>query len=189
MLSSIRYELSRIPFFSITTPSDDPRKRTALSKLSAGGNLVAGAVARTSVGFVLNPITILKARYESSQYTQYRSLAGAFRSLLATGGVRGLFQGFTATAFRDAPYAGIYVVFYEKCKDLASRALALRPDLAIPNAALHSGSAVTAAMLATVLTSPADVVKTRMQVDPGHNPTIRRALSGIYTVSCSSAWR
>lgn len=33
-------------------------------KLSVPGNLIAGAIARTSVGFVLNPITVLKARYE-----------------------------------------------------------------------------------------------------------------------------
>ena len=32
--------------------------------------------------------------------------------------MRGLFQGFTATAARDAPYAGISMVFYEKGKDL-----------------------------------------------------------------------
>lgn len=38
---------------------------------------------------------------------------------MATSGVRGLFQGFTATAVRDAPYAGLYVVFYEKGKELA----------------------------------------------------------------------
>lgn len=37
--------------------------------------------------------------------------------------------------------------------------MALRPELGIPNAALHSGSAVTAAMLATIITSPADCVK------------------------------
>lgn len=120
MLSSIRYELSRLPAFSSALPASDPKRRTALSKLSASGNLVAGAVARTSVGFVLNPITILKARYESSAYSQYTSLGGAFKSLFASGGVRGLFQGFTATAVRDAPYAGIYVVFYEKCKEVAS---------------------------------------------------------------------
>jgi solute carrier family 25 protein 38 len=68
--------------------------------------------------------------------------------------------------------------------DNAGSALALRPDLAIPNAALHSGSAVTAAMLGTILTSPADVVKTRMQVAPAANPTLRRAIVGIYKVSC-----
>lgn len=33
--------------------------------------------------------------------------------------MKGLFQGFTATAARDAPYAGMYLVFYEKGKDLA----------------------------------------------------------------------
>lgn len=77
----------------------------------------------------------------------------------ATGGIRGLWTGFTATAVRDAPYAGIYVVFYEKCKELAGKALAIRPEISVPNAALHSGSAVTASMLATILTSPADCVK------------------------------
>lgn len=32
-----------------------------------------------------------------------------------------MFQGFTATAARDAPYAGIYMAFYEKSKDLMSK--------------------------------------------------------------------
>lgn len=32
--------------------------------------------------------------------------------------MRGLFQGFTATAARDAPYAGVYVVFYEEMKEV-----------------------------------------------------------------------
>lgn len=60
---------------------------------------------------------------QSNAYSEYRSLTGAFRHLLATSGVRGLFQGFTATAVRDAPYAGLYVVFYEKCKELAGEFL------------------------------------------------------------------
>ncbi|WOO77922.1 Mitochondrial glycine transporter [Vanrija pseudolonga] len=180
MLSSIRYELGRVPFFKTVVESTDGKKRSALSKLSATGNLVAGAVARTSVGFVLNPVTIIKARFESNAYKEYRSVTGAFRDIVSKAGFRGLFQGFTATAVRDAPYAGIYVVFYEKCKELAGRALALRPELGIPNAALHSGSAVTASVLATVITSPADCVKTRMQVAPAANPNIGSAVSHIY---------
>lgn len=89
---------------------------------------------------------------------------GAFRSLLETNGIKGLFQGFTATAARDAPYAGMSLVFYEKGKDLAGRstlshlstpskqypdnhtrvllipARLLKPEWGVPNAALHSGS-------------------------------------------------
>jgi solute carrier family 25 protein 38 len=55
---------------------------------------------------------------KSSQYNEYRSIVGALRSLVKIHGLRGLFQGFTATAARDAPYAGVSTVFYEKGKDL-----------------------------------------------------------------------
>ncbi|KAJ9094293.1 hypothetical protein QFC21_006119 [Naganishia friedmannii] len=86
---------------AIETEGVPQRMTSALPKLNLQGNLVAGAVARTSVGFVLNPFTVLKSR-----------------QLLRTEGLRGLFQGFTATAARDAPYAGIYVVFYEEMKEV-----------------------------------------------------------------------
>ena len=37
---------------------------STLPKLTSQGNLVAGAVTRVSVGFMLNPFSVLKARYE-----------------------------------------------------------------------------------------------------------------------------
>ncbi|KAJ9116505.1 hypothetical protein QFC24_006738 [Naganishia onofrii] len=49
---------------SATGPEAVQRMTSALPKLNLQGNLVAGAVARTSVGFVLNPFTVLKSRYE-----------------------------------------------------------------------------------------------------------------------------
>jgi solute carrier family 25 protein 38 len=69
----------------------------------------------------MNPITVLKARYESSAYAEYRhrSMISALRNIVRQHGVKGLFQGFTATAARDAPYAGLYLVFYEKGKEVA----------------------------------------------------------------------
>lgn len=48
------------------------------------------------------------------------TLLSSLTDLLRTSGIRGLFQGFTATALRDAPYAGVSVVFYEKGKDVLS---------------------------------------------------------------------
>lgn len=163
-LSAIRGRLSRLPYFS-TTPApaaasgpSSARTRSTLPRLSSQGNLIAGSIARTSVGIVLNPITILKARYESSSFAEYRSLYAAFRSLLADGGVRGLFRGWVPTAARDAPYAGMSLLVYEKCKDVGGR-------MGLGNAATHSGSGAAAATLATLLTSPADVVKV------SHGPT------------------
>ncbi|WVF67493.1 hypothetical protein IAT40_002249 [Kwoniella sp. CBS 6097] len=180
-LSAIRHKLSSIPYFAVTVPlptslssgSTPARSKSALTKLSSGGNLMAGAIARTSVGFVLSPITVVKARFESNRYANYHSIPGALLSIYRTNGVRGFFQGFTATAVRDAPYAGMYLVFYEKGKDLIGRIHG------IPNAALHSSSGVLAAVFATLLTSPADVVKTRMQVNPIEHPSLAKAVKRI----------
>jgi len=83
-LSAIRTELSYIQGFQTytyptipssttstleagsgsTSTSSTKQNGSALVKLSVPGNLIAGAIARTSVGFILNPITVLKARYE-----------------------------------------------------------------------------------------------------------------------------
>ncbi|RSH82282.1 hypothetical protein EHS25_005992 [Saitozyma podzolica] len=166
---------------SSPSPASSSKSRTshtALVKLSSQGNLLAGAIARTSVGFVLNPITVVKARYESSRYSEYHSVLSALRSLVRNNGVRGLFQGFTATAARDAPYAGLYLVFYEKLKELSTRLV--RPEWGVPYAAQHSGSGALAAVMATLVTSPADCVKTRMQVNPTDHPTLRKAVMRIY---------
>lgn len=65
-LSAIRTELSLVPYFQ-NQGEPSTSSRSALVRLSSQGNLVAGAIARTSVGFVLNPITVLKARYEVSE--------------------------------------------------------------------------------------------------------------------------
>lgn len=67
MLSAIRAELALVPWFArASTASTSDGRRSALTQLSSTGNLVAGSVARTSVGFVLNPITVIKARFEVS---------------------------------------------------------------------------------------------------------------------------
>lgn len=41
-------------------------------------------------------------------------------------GLRGLFRGFGATALRDAPYAGLYVLFYEHSKAMLSGAYCIQ---------------------------------------------------------------
>ncbi|KAK2873809.1 hypothetical protein FQN49_002055 [Arthroderma sp. PD_2] len=154
--------------------SASPRT-SALPKLSHTANLVTGAVARVSAGFVMMPVTVLKVRYESDYYS-YRSRRGAGKDIIRTEGVRGLFSGFGATAIRDAPYAGLYVVFYEQSK--RSLAALLRPVVPAqdkgrqvstqpPSAAyIHFLSGALAAGLATTITNPFDVIKTRVQLMP-----------------------
>ena len=59
--------------------------------LSYAGNLLAGSFARSSVGALFMPITVLKVRYESHQY-RYGSILDAARSIYVQDGWRGEFS-------------------------------------------------------------------------------------------------
>lgn len=119
------------------------------------------------------PITVIKVRYESNMYA-YHSIIGASKDILKTDGIRGFFAGFGATAVRDAPYAGLYVLFYEQFKKRMSRVVQKvgvpgAPEIAMAgstSASINFGSGVVAAGLATAITNPFDSIKTRIQLRP-----------------------
>lgn len=159
-LSQLRTVMATAPYFASMRTSQPGSHGSTLPKLSSQGNLIAGAVTRVSVGLVLNPFSVLKARYESNLYA-YNSLFGALRSIIRAGPSE-LFLGFIPSALRDAPYAGLFVVFYERIKHETNR---LVPSTSSLHAAgVHSFSAASAGAIATLATHPFDVVKTKMQV-------------------------
>lgn len=158
----------RVPGLSVPTPSPTlaaNNESSTLAQLSTAGNLLTGAVARVAIGFLLNPITIVKARYESSHYarTAYPTVLSSLHAIYRDGGFPGFFRGFTATALRDAPYAGLYLAVYEHAKQLFGRFAAQDHS---GNALVVSASGLAAGTLATVLTQPFDILKTRMQTTP-----------------------
>jgi len=148
---------------------------SSLPRLSNLANLTTGAIARASVGFIMMPITVIKVRYESNYYT-YRSIRDAGTSILRSEGFKGFFSGFGATAIRDAPYAGLYVLFYEECKRRLSALRQVAPTSlntamqdemkGSTSASINFLSGVLAAGLATAITNPFDASKTRLQVMP-----------------------
>jgi len=117
-LNALRQNVARsnlLKSVGLVKDGGQPAYSSALPKLSNLANLTTGAVARASAGFMLMPMTIIKVRYESNLYA-YQSIAGAGRDIFKTEGLKGFFSGFGATAIRDAPYAGLYVLFYEQLK-------------------------------------------------------------------------
>jgi hypothetical protein len=146
---------------------------SSLPKLSNTANLATGAFARTWAGFIMMPITVLKVRYESSLYS-YNSLFSATKDILRTEGPRGFFAGFGATAVRDAPYAGLYVLFYEQSKRrLSSLATKMEESSGAStklststSAGINFISGVAAAGLGTTISNPFDAIKTRIQLMP-----------------------
>lgn len=66
-LTHMRAFMTRSPVFVEHVPgSISSVQGSVLPKLSNHGNLLAGAVTRVGVGFMLNPFSVLKARFEVS---------------------------------------------------------------------------------------------------------------------------
>ncbi|CAK3958793.1 Solute carrier family 25 member 38 [Lecanosticta acicola] len=183
MLNQMRQSMSCMPSILPTTTtseksgnqnasssSSSSSSSSALPKLGNLANLSTGAFARVAAGFLMNPVTVLKVRYESTHYA-YTTLSSAARDILATEGLRGFFAGFGATAVRDAPYAGLYVLLYENAKTLLSSSAAVGEIVEArsvsSSATINFASGVVAAMAATTLTNPFDAIKTRLQIAPG----------------------
>ncbi|OGE48182.1 hypothetical protein PENARI_c031G08640 [Penicillium arizonense] len=170
-LNALRQAVAQTNPMALASPINAAKSSSVLPKLSNTANLATGAVARVAAGFVMMPVTVLKVRYESDYYA-YRSLLGAGRDIVRTEGLRGLFAGFGATAARDAPYAGLYVLFYEQLK----RRFSLMANKSANNetsattvsssSSINFASGAAAAGMATAITNPFDAVKTRLQLMP-----------------------
>ncbi|KAJ5297612.1 hypothetical protein PENANT_c005G09828 [Penicillium antarcticum] len=169
-LNALRQAVAQTNPMALASPANSAKSSSVLPKLSNTANLATGAVARVAAGFVMMPVTVLKVRYESDYYA-YRSLLGAGRDIVRTEGLRGLFAGFGATAARDAPYAGLYVLFYEQLKRrfsvMANKSTNNEtPTTTVSSSSINFASGAAAAGMATAITNPFDAVKTRLQLMP-----------------------
>ncbi|KAF3007175.1 hypothetical protein E8E14_002375 [Neopestalotiopsis sp. 37M] len=179
-LSTIRQHATPLALAASSSSSTSRySSSSSLPKLSNTANLLSGAFARAFAGFLLMPLTILKVRYESNLYS-YTSLAGAASDIYQKERVRGFFAGYGATAVRDAPHAGLYVLFYEQFKKRLSKIYGRSNKGAVGDATSSSSSSMTSSLAATInfssgamasatcsfITNPFDAVKTRIQLQP-----------------------
>ncbi|KAF7964939.1 hypothetical protein HWV62_1468, partial [Athelia sp. TMB] len=159
-LTQLRTAMARSPYFATVRKDIDGKHTSVLPKLTFQGNLLSGATARVAVGFLLNPMSVLKARFESNLYA-YESLYGSLATIVRLG-PNELLRGFVASSLRDAPYAGLFVVCYEGIK--RETTMLLPPTSDAYSAGLHGFSAASAGAIATMATHPFDVIKTKIQV-------------------------
>lgn len=64
LLTQLRTVMATSAYFAPVQVPSGYTGSSVLPKLSAQGNLLAGAAARVTVGFILNPFSVLKARFE-----------------------------------------------------------------------------------------------------------------------------
>ncbi|GAA6001297.1 Hem25p [Rhodotorula paludigena] len=156
----------------------------AKAKLTPAGDLIVGSTARTAVGFLLTPFTLLKTLSESSlslpsssssASRQSTSTLSSLRTLYTTGGLRSLWRGAVPTALRDAPGAGLFIVFYERGR----RLLGVAGDGG--KGAVGGGVAgATASLASTLITTPFDLLKTRRQLAPQQYTSLWSSVKLVY---------
>ncbi|KAK9888033.1 hypothetical protein WA026_000315 [Henosepilachna vigintioctopunctata] len=120
-----------------------------------------GVAARSISGALLIPITVIKTRYESGIYN-YNGVLSALKEIYVKEGIKGMTCGLLPTLFRDAPFSGLYLMFYTQTKKLVPSDV-LNSPYASP---AHFTCGITSGILASLVTQPADVVKTKVQLYP-----------------------
>ncbi|KAF2849491.1 mitochondrial carrier protein-like protein [Plenodomus tracheiphilus IPT5] len=115
----------------------------------------------------------LQGRYKNPYFDSgynYRGTVDAIRTIIKSEGYSALFHGYKATLWRDLPFSALQFAFYEEERGWAKSYMGSN-NIGLP---LEIATAATAGGMAGVLTTPLDVVKTRIQTqqnDPVAGPT------------------
>ncbi|KAK9811684.1 hypothetical protein WJX72_008322 [[Myrmecia] bisecta] len=128
-------------------------------RLSPWEAFVAGGLSRAVAAGALCPVTVIKTRmeYGGLSTTHYTSVANAFSTIVKQNGPSGLFRGVVPTMVTNAPFSALYYMFYSELKKRLQQE-------GRSTTAVNFASGTMAAIAATLLTQPTDVIRTRMQL-------------------------
>jgi len=143
--------------------------------LSIKQYILGGAIVGFTVAFIESPIDFLKSQLQV-QYGPVKKYNGFFdcaSKIAKEGGIRGMYQGFSATMIRDVPATAVYFGLYEYLRNVLKGP---KEDVNnLPAWKLLSAGGI-AGMGYWVSTFPLDVVKSTIQTD--HTDPAKRKYKG-----------
>lgn len=152
--------------------SSSPRSSSASSLLLFS----SGVISRSMAALIVQPLTVIKTRFEAGDRAYGKGVVRNLVGILKRERLRGLFRGVIPTVLRDAPFSGIYLLIYTRLSRLVNPAGAEGRGVdssrraltgSVPRPLLTFATGVVAGALGTVITNPADLVRTRMQLRDG----------------------
>lgn len=132
-----------------------------------GRKLLAGVTSGGMAAYICNPADLIKVRMQAdgmrpdASSQQYRGVVHAATSIVKHEGFRGLYKGANPTSARAAVVAASEIVSYDEIK-----VLFLRRGWLQEGVPLHLVSALISGFVATLCSSPFDVVKSRLMTQP-----------------------
>jgi len=154
----------------------DKNKSSLLYQYPLVRSFFIGALAKTISDAATFPLNLIKTRYESDFYN-YKSMFGAFKSIVKDDGFKGLYRGLVATLIRDVGYSGVYFVLYKKIK------MSLNDSSQTKNktsAAYFATCAMGASVFSCLITQPPDVIRSYIQLKPDEYKNFYDTAKSIY---------
>ncbi|KAF3794444.1 Mitoferrin [Nymphaea thermarum] len=140
-----------------------------LCKSRLGGNLsghhpfahaLSGVAATVASDAVFTPMDVVKQRLQVES-SPYRGLADCIRRVMREVGLKGFYASYKTTILMNAPFTAVHFATYEAVKRVL---MEISPGSASEERLLvHLTAGAAAGALAGVVTTPLDVVKTRLQ--------------------------
>ncbi|KAL4400328.1 S-adenosylmethionine transporter [Malassezia pachydermatis] len=120
-------------------------------------HMAAATLGETAACMVRVPTEVVKSRQQTSAYGRISSLT-AFREVLSTEGVAGLYRGYGSTIFREIPFTCIQFPLYEFLKH------SMAGYKSEPSWWQAASAGSIAGSFAAAVTTPLDVIKTRIML-------------------------
>nr|GMC46994.1 solute carrier family 25 member 44-like [Ipomoea batatas] len=172
--------------------------RLGFSEASAAAiaNAAAGLNASMAAQVVWTPIDVVSQRLmvqgaENGGFKSYSGGLDAFRKIIYSHGVKGLYRGFGLSILTYAPSSAVWWASYSishraiwaRTRRHFRRKDDLRPEGKAGLVAVQGISAAVASGVSALVTMPMDTIKTRMQVlDGGGEGNMRRPATVFQTV-------
>ncbi|KAM7513724.1 hypothetical protein LguiA_003858 [Lonicera macranthoides] len=148
-------------FVGVYEPTKQKLLKIVPENLSAIAHLTAGAVGGVAASLIRVPTEVVKQRMQTGQFS---SAPGAVSLIVSKEGFKGLYAGYGSFLLRDLPFDAIQFCIYEQIR--IGYKLAARRDLNDPENAIIGAFA---GALTGAITTPLDVIKTRLMVQGSAN--------------------
>ncbi|XP_056696502.1 S-adenosylmethionine carrier 1, chloroplastic/mitochondrial isoform X1 [Spinacia oleracea] len=151
-------------FLGVYEPTKKKLLRMLPENLSAVAHMTAGAVGGMAASLIRVPTEVVKQRMQTGQFV---SAPDAVRLIVAKEGFKGLYAGYRSFLLRDLPFDAIQFCLYEQLRLGYKLAIfQAKRELNDPENAVIGAFA---GALTGAITTPLDVIKTRLMIQGSGN--------------------
>jgi solute carrier family 25 carnitine/acylcarnitine transporter 20/29 len=127
--------------------------------------VLCGMFAGSCNTIAISPVELIRIKLQvqgQEAVKMYSGTIDCFRKIISQYGIKGLYQGYSATLFREAPAFATYFGVYEALMQRSEKKYGNRRNIPLFHVMIYGG---VAGFCLWVATFPNDVIKSRMQAD------------------------